>query len=278
MTHGAIRLLAVALFVLEPQALAQEREPGFRVGIIGQPSECHSSGDARDDPALRAYAKHLGARLGRSVELCGVDEADAVEALAAGRVDLVRLKRSAMGADEPAVRPLMHARQKGRVARTEFVVVGLSNGTIPGAEPPRMDTATPLAFNASERESMAVLLRKEASELGDPDGVEAELGEALAGAQGEEHFVVNVGRYTVFCQENEALCSRFNIAWRGFSPLNAAWCVRQDLDKELRYRILGIHAVLHSENPQAFIGVAGESADAFEPTEPWAFRFVNTLD
>lgn len=278
MTPGLTTGLFGAALALALAATACDAAERIRIGIYGAPEGCAGSTSGNLSPAMSAYLRHLNTRLESPVEICGVVSGEAATALASGRIDLVRVISGPGVAMPDTVRPIMRVRPRGQLARTEFVIVAPRGTERLGPGAPDATNVTPLAANTSEAESMAAILPQVSEVTPVESSMESAMDTVLTAVDDSSRFAINVGRYRVFCQESEGTCDGFTPIWRGFPPVESAWCVRKDTDKELRYRLIGIHAVLHEEAPEAFSAIAGPDADAFAATEPWAFRFENTLD
>lgn len=276
-THGLCAAIIVWLLGASA-ALAQDARDVFRIGLGGIESGCSAADDPSLDGPIAGYARHLEIRLGVAVEICGMAPEQAADALSAGTVDFVTLATHLTGDVADTVRPILRVRPKGEMARTEFVLVGAKDAPIMASNVPETGDVLFVAMNQGEADALAQIVGQGApvtvpiSKFVDPT-----LTAALESRADDSLIAVNVGRFLIFCQENASECEDTKVLWRGFAPLDTAWTVRADMGKERMYRLIGIHTALHFEEPEIFQAIASTDALEFEPTEPWAFSFRNTV-
>ena len=279
---GLKRLLIVLGLMVAPAiAFSQEQQDlAFRIGIATVPEGCHSAKSEHLDAVLKAYAKHLEGRLGVAVELCRVETGSAKDALSSGKVDFTRVTVATPELGQKtiaAIRPILTPRPSGHVGRTEFVIIGPSQAAPIDGDTPDFQSVTPIAANATEIQALSAILSRDASSIQPSTDIPTTINAVFDGEDADSVAALNAGRHAIYCQEKPDACEDLHILWRGFAPLGNAWSVRTTMDKERLYRLIGIHAVLHKEQPEIFKTLVGHDSEAFEPTEPWAFAYRNTL-
>jgi len=281
--HRFAAFCAVAVAALTGVALAQPAAAPampavLRVGVInGAAGSCTQA--PRDQTPYALYAAHLAARLNLRIDLCPLaDDAAAAAAFANGAVDFAPLTPGHFAAAANSARPILRLRAKSGLARTPVAAVAKTSLTISGASAvasrrigvlaagPFLHDA-PRAALAAAGGSAVLNTETRAVGIGAP---------ALAALQSGviDILLLPAAYWSVACGEAGDSCAAFHVVWQGMPPVERAWALRNDLPRELRYRLIGIHVPMHLENPSLFAAIAGADAAEFEPTEAGALNLA----
>lgn len=255
-----------------PIAPALAAPAPFRFGIPG-PTTAPCAPAAADGP-LAAYTAHLAQRLERPVLVCPLaSRTEAAAALEAKSVDMALLDTAAIAPHRTSLRALMMPRGHGGLGRVETVALTLTTATGTGlgalagakvgyAGAARFAQAEPQRALADQGVSAADL----AADL-ITDGPEQGFAALRAGQI--DVLVLHTAARERVCRRSSAEdrpCADIKELWRGRPRAETAYSVRRDMDRELRFRLIGIHVALHLENPAAFAAIA-PGAPELEPTE-----------
>lgn len=262
--------------------------PTFRIGLLGEPEGCRSRVEL-DGQKLSAYLDVMEQRLGRSVELCGVTEQNAIDKLQSEQVDFAFVTVSDPAAPPRGIRPILSWRREAELPRLRFLSVGLGeqlakqpdeDAIIVGYTPEEVRRG--LAYRAGSFSDTAdawqmldVYAQDYSSEFSEqsptifPEDAAAELREAGPVAS----FVMTEGRYDIFCMVHEDVCADLTTSESAYVPIHQAFAVRTDMPGTLMYRLIGMHVQMHHRFPVAFSAIAPAGVSNLEPTEPTAFGF-----
>ena len=265
--------LLIALGVgLTAAAAAPAPAPPFRIAVktvaAGQCSAA-LSGLAADEAA---YFRHLAVRLDRPVLRCPVANArEAAASLAAGAVDMAVLDVVTYGQTQDAARAILTARSPGALTRVP-VILAVQSTTDPsvlkgqtivfsGKTPAAYDLPkTVLAEQGFDQGFFgAELIARDEKDALD----QLRAGHATAVA-------IHVGAWQRLCRGDtpkESHCSDLKVVWRARPRAETAWSVRRDMERRLRYRLVGVHVALHLENKPAFSWAAAQLAPGAEDLE-----------
>lgn len=300
--------LTVLLTLMLGGTAQAAHEGPLRVGHPKLPEGCHGAAEI-DAAQWQAYLSLLGERLSRTVVGCGAEPAAAGVMLSSGDLDFALVRHNPKSADAEGLRPILRAREKEQLPRTEIVLlVGPTEeertteketrqDQYKDQGPPSVDNPLYAAFSMQETVALAAIenglrLDEEKAaqraqlklmELGKVPGPDGPLIEPLEGlkklANGSaSSMLLTHGRLDETCRRFRDACESINMAWRGFVPISTAYAVSKDLGRETLYRLIGIHVALHLSHPEFVTILGGERAVEMEPTEESAFVFRSTLN
>jgi ABC-type nitrate/sulfonate/bicarbonate transport system substrate-binding protein len=246
----------------------------LRVGLVtARDSACAVPGKDTP-PALADYARHLAGRLQLPVQLCGFSRPVAIaEAFARGALDFAPLTPATYPAAQGKARPILTFRAPGILPRTPIVAIARTSARMTAAEIARhrivLVNNSPLAH---DRALVAITGRAGGSSLRAPATVAGSFA-AAAGALSSgrsDVMLAPIDLWATACAASATACASLHVVWQDWPVADMAWCLRQGLGNELRFRLIGIMLPLRQENPAAFAGAAGRTDGGFEPTEATA--------
>jgi ABC-type phosphate/phosphonate transport system substrate-binding protein len=270
--------VAAALVAIAVPAVAQAPQAALRVALAdaGLPAGCATM---QAGPG-KAFTDHLSARLERPVSLCGAsDTAAAAASLAKGEADMALVDPAGFKAHAGVVRAILAPRPSRDTGRVLAVALTTKAGTRAGLD--MLAGARPI-FIADGEASRAVPLKA----LEDHGVPVANFGPALL-AKGEDDgaaalragtgdvLILTAGAAQRLCRpedQSSKPCDDLREIWRGRPTASRAFAVRNDMDADLRYRLVGIHIGLHFEEPDAMAYVAQlmPGSVALDPAEATA--------
>lgn len=254
----------------------------LRIGFVSAEFQqgCFAPGDIEPELA-RQYASHLDKRFSAEVQLCFAPDA---QGLAKGSVDLAWGQRSDLEVFGSAYRPFLTSRLKGGSSRVPIVVFQSDT-----SEPLQMDEleGRALAYNGQEptelnRDAARKLLGNFGHDEKDLSwqpfqGAEATV-EAVRTKKAEVGAleVTAWGRNCNVYRPDQKGCGDMRVIAMLRPRAESGMIIRNDLSKEIRYRMVGVHAHLHLEEPGAAAWVLGRADAEFEPLEADAFNIGST--
>lgn len=253
----------------------------FRIGVPAAASGPCAEPTASAPAGERAYFDLLNKRLGREVLACPVaSPRDGAAALTAGQLDMAVLDDASYPAVRSAARAAMTIRLQGGLARVP-VVLAVKAGQ---AGDPQSLKGRVIAFGGSTPVALD-LPRTVLAEQGFGPGVfgrelvaDDEAAALLALRSGKADAVaLEAAAWQRQCQavKGKAPCAGLTVVWRARPQAQRAFVVRRDLPDPIRYRLLGVHMVMHMEDRPAFDWAAaqlGPGAADFEPAEALALE------
>ena len=273
---GSILLL---LALMQP-ATAQTPPVGFRIGVPGL-AQSGCSATPRE-AAAEAYRKHMEARLGKPVLLCGYVDGKAVAtALQEGQLDLAILDQPSFEPLAKVARPILAPRADAQTGRVLAVALTLKSS---GRDTPVKLAGSRPIFISKLAASHQVPLQGLADYGADTKSFKPELFvadehaglEALRAGQGDA-LIITAGARQRLCRGDDPkviLCGDVVEAWRGRPTAQTGLVVRNDLPEADRYQLVGIHIALHQERPEALAFLASKLGGgvALDPTEATAMQ------
>jgi ABC-type phosphate/phosphonate transport system substrate-binding protein len=224
-----------------------------------------------------AFVSHLKKRLDTQITLCGfANTADAVQALAAGKVDLASSDQAAYLPVRSTVRATLTTRLTKSAGRV--MAMALVNKTSSRTAPKLLKGARPIFVANGEVAHDAPLAGLRAAGV-DPSTLGREIvagdlkraASELRSGKGDV-LVVDATQYQRLClgdKPNQKPCDDLKEIWRGRPAVAQALVVRRDMPNDLRYQLISIYIAMHLEAPAAFAfatrGLPGVAC--FDPTE-----------
>ncbi|MBT9445663.1 MAG: PhnD/SsuA/transferrin family substrate-binding protein [Hyphomonadaceae bacterium] len=258
---------------------ADARDIGIlRVGYLAAEASSCRAPDASSPVGLRAYARHVSGRLGRTVQGCAFASADAASAaLVGGQVDLAPLGADASAKSAETIRPLLTPRSANGVGRVLTVAVTRVGGT-PFEGLANLADAR-VVFGGANEVARGGPLRALVDNGAPTTAFRAETvaaspadAAALLRAGNADIMVLHAAAWQRLCRGDgprETPCAGLQEVWRGRPSADSALAVRRDIPDELRFRLVGIHVALHLEAPEAFRWIA-PGASELQPIEALA--------
>ena len=290
-------LLTSVGLIIAISAQAKEDLPPLRVGHPDLLAGCADAA-SQSDPAWTAYLDLLSTRLARPVLGCGMDAAQAKDALENKELDFALAEVASLeDGQATSIRPILRIRSMADSPRTEMVVVShadepLSDGdNLSSAEHTqiigwtRIDMlhGTAIIERAfADHPSVTAIVDDHMSRHdewieNEPNTDPKAAITGLADNESPHHLLMRLGRFTDLCSAQESLCEDLEVTWRGFPPISTAFAVSPEVDPDLRYRLIGIHFSMHLAHSEMMEKLAGAKNNLFEPTDPHAFKLENTL-
>lgn len=224
-----------------------------------------------------AYVKHLQQRLNEIVILCGyATEAEALRALADGKVDLATSSQAGYPAVRDKVRAILTPRPAAGPSRG--LAMALVAGASPRTAPSALTGAVPIFVTTGDLAHDAPLagLRAAGADVAAlaPEVIAGDLAKAAASLRAGrgDVLILYAGHYQRLCRPDAPgakPCGDLKEIWRGRPAATEALVIRRDLSSDRRFQLIGIHIALHLENKAAFAFAARNApgAGSFDATE-----------
>ncbi|KAF0117268.1 MAG: hypothetical protein FD163_2349 [Hyphomonadaceae bacterium] len=249
-------------------------DKAVRIAIAGVAGEGCSA--APSDLAAKAYIAHLSSRLNRPVLLCPAkDKAAAANALISNNAEIALL-------DTASFLPVKDQAQSifvGRYSRIDGRVLGVAM-TLKAdgiTDISKLSNKRPIFL--SEAASGHAIELQALSDYGfntkefGPEVIiaENEALEALRQKRGDV-LITTAGARQRICRSDdpqEVLCGDIAEIWRGRPSAPFAFVASREISDADKYQLIGIHIVLHTENPTAFafIEKVMPTSIALDPSE-----------
>lgn len=249
----------------------------LRIGFITKDVESGCFiGDAIPTEDGRMYADHLQKRFSDAISLCFSPSADGF----AGREpDIIWGLRTELEAFDGRYRPFLTKRSSASLGRVPIVFFERNAASSTGAERFR---GKRLAYSAKEpaalnKEMALALLSDLGVDLAEITLVPAPDSSSVADLVrgGDADFgTLEISSWSRNCavyRSDQKGCSDLSIVFTSRPRADVGMIIRRDISKEIRYRMVGVHAHMHYEEPRASSWVLGDREARFEPLEPEAF-------
>lgn len=272
-----MRLLIFALAGFLSSAFHIANAEPLRIGFITSDIEqgCYSGDDIPSQDAM-VYAEHLQKRFSSTISLCFSPSADA---FSASDIDMMWGRRAELAAFQQTHRPFLTGRSSGTVGRVPVVVfTTVSNASsrpqdlrgkrvaYSGKEPVSLNRDMALAVLSDfEIDAADVSLVSVVDRARVADAVRS--GDANYGVLEVSSWARNCNVY----RSDQKDCSDLSVVFTSRPRADVGMIIRRDISKEIRYRMVGVHAHMHYEEPRASSWVLGDREARFEPLEPEAF-------
>lgn len=249
----------------------------LRIGLFRSdlPSGCYLL-DQLPTPEAAAYVSHVQARFSSTIELCILGDEASVDL---STLDLAWGDRGQLQDLSNAYRPFLTPRRANGLGRVPIVFFQQEEGDVENLRemtggPLALDSWRPAALNQEMPLEVLDNFRIARNSI---DVVTEEGPEAVVQA-------VRDGTAPVGALEASAwarVCQTFRADQVGCADMEeiatmrpraeVGMVIRRSATKELRFRMVGVHANMHLENDKAFRWLVGPDVPELEPTEAEAF-------
>lgn len=266
-----------AIFAMFAASAAASEPEIIRIGLVraDHAPGCYGAASLEDEAAV--YAQHLESRFSSAVELCFSSDGtwEAGEPL-----DLAWGAREMLASLEDGFRPILTARRPdglGRVPMVFFTVSDHSGRSMAdiGQNSLAVNTRDPLPINVDM--PLEVLsdfgIVRDTVELVETPGPEDTVAAVRSGAA--MFGALEVSSWARTCNvyvQDQVGCDDMHVIANVRPRAEEGMVIRNDASKELRYRMIGVHAYLHLQSPESFRWLVGDDAPELEPTEAEAFQ------
>ncbi len=249
----------------------------LRIGFVksSHPEGCFQQNELSDEGAV-AYAEHLAERFNSDLYMCFGEQAIASSD---GTVKLIWGAREALAGFLDQYRPFLTPRRPDGLGRVPIVVFKKTSDPRGSIEQFR---GTRLVL--SDRDPKALNTDMPYDLLGDlgfgredfetvwADGTMAVVQSVASGET--DIGALELTSWARVCNayiSDHDHCSQLDVLVKSRPRAEHGMIIRNDSADEIRLRMVGVHARMHFENPQAFLWLVGPDAPELEPAEAEAF-------